>query len=74
MPMGARAAKKPGVLYPPWSRPTMGASTCMAPMPAREPMVLNRVNMGRCLGSLVSTVCPERVQEVWKVYPITHRK
>ena len=35
--------------------------------PAREPTVLKMVNRGRCLGSLVRTVWPERVQLVWKV-------
>ena len=45
----------------------MGAKNCMAPMPSRLPTVLKMVNRGRCLGSLVNTVWPERVQLVWNV-------
>ena len=39
----------------------------MMPMPSREPTVLKIVKSGRCFGSLVSTVWPERVQLVWNV-------
>ncbi len=46
---------------------TSGIMNCMTPMPSRDPTVLKMVNMGRWLGSLVSTVWPARVQEVWKV-------
>ena len=45
----------------------MGIKNCITPMPSMEPTVLKMVNMGRWLGSLVSTVVPARVQEVWKV-------
>ena len=45
----------------------MGAENCMTPMPTRLPTVLKMVNSGRWLGSLVKTVWPARVTEVWKV-------
>ena len=45
--------------------PTMEATAMVTPMPTSDAMVLNSVKVGRCLGSLVRQVWPERVQEVW---------
>ena len=63
MTSGMRKLKKASVPKPTWP-PTMEAVAMVTPMPTSDAMVLNIVNVGRWLGSLVRQVWPERVQEV----------